>query len=60
LFADAQRLLAAHEPVLYFAAPKVYVATSARLGGVTPSVLIPSVLWNAEALYLQSSTAVRR
>jgi peptide/nickel transport system substrate-binding protein len=50
LFADAQRVLAEHLPILYFAAPRVTVATSARLRGSTPSVLPPPVLWNAEAL----------
>jgi len=51
-FADAQRQLAEHEPVLYFAAPHVVVATSARVGGVIASVLNPTVLWNAEGLFL--------
>jgi peptide/nickel transport system substrate-binding protein len=61
LFADAERVLAAHDPVLYFAAPKVTVAASARLGGIEASVLTPTVLWNAEALYIKSGTAdVRR
>jgi peptide/nickel transport system substrate-binding protein len=55
LFAEAQRVFAEHEPVLYFAAPKIIVATSARVGGVTPSVLAPLVLWNAERLYVDSS-----
>ena len=31
LFAEAQRVLAEHMPVLYFAAPKVILATSARV-----------------------------
>jgi len=57
LFADAQRLLAEHAPVLYFAAPRIIVATSARVGGVTASVLNPSVLWNAEALFVTASSA---
>ena len=52
LFADAQRLLAEHAPALYFVAPKVIVASSARLGGVKASVLAPSVLWNADHLFL--------
>lgn len=59
LFADAQRVLAEHVPVLYFAAPNVIIATSARLGGVTPSVLAPNVLWNAEELYIRASGAKR-
>lgn len=54
LFADVQRVLAEHEPVLYFAAPKVIVATSARVRGVAASVLAPFVFWNAERLYVDS------
>jgi peptide/nickel transport system substrate-binding protein len=60
LFADAQRVLAEHVPVLYFAAPKVTVATSARVGGVTPSVLAPNVLWNAERLYVRPGASDQR
>jgi peptide/nickel transport system substrate-binding protein len=60
LFADVQRVLAEHEPVLYFAAPKVTVATSARIGGVAASVLTPNVLWNAEKLYIDSSASGAR
>ena len=50
LFAEAQRVLAEHLPILYFAAPRVTVASSARLRGSLPSVLPPPVLWNAEVL----------
>jgi peptide/nickel transport system substrate-binding protein len=52
LFADAQRLLAEHAPALYFAAPKVTVASSARLQGISASVLMPPVFWNAEVLHV--------
>lgn len=54
LFAEAQRVFAEHEPVLYFAAPKVTVASSARVHGVAASILQPNVLWNAEMLYIAS------
>jgi len=57
LFAEAQRQLAQHAPVLYFVAPHVVVATSARVGGVMASVLNPTVLWNAETLFLIPSLA---
>jgi peptide/nickel transport system substrate-binding protein len=59
LFADAQKTLAEHMPVLYFAAPHVMVAWSARVQGAMPSVTPPPVLWNAEALSL-SGTPPRR
>jgi peptide/nickel transport system substrate-binding protein len=50
LFAEVQRLMSAHLPVLHFAAPTVTIAMSARLQGATPSVFDPPVLWNAEVL----------
>lgn len=50
LFAEAQRILAEHVPVLYFAAPHVYVAMSPRVANATPAVTKPQVLWNAEVL----------
>ncbi len=50
IFAEAQRLMSAHLPVVHFAAQKVTIAMSARLRGATPAVLDPPVLWNAEVL----------
>lgn len=49
-FRVVQRILAENLPVLYFAAPRMYYAHSARLRGVVPSVLRPPVLWNADSL----------
>jgi peptide/nickel transport system substrate-binding protein len=57
LFTEAQRVLAANQPVITFAAPKVVVATSARVGGAMPSVLAPPILWNAEMLWLVPAPA---
>jgi len=50
LFAEVQRIFAEHVPALYFAAPRVYVAMSARVLNATPAVGRPQVLWNAEVL----------
>jgi peptide/nickel transport system substrate-binding protein len=50
LFNDAQRIFAENLPVLYFAAPRMYGAHSARLSGVQPSVLRPSMLWSADTI----------
>jgi peptide/nickel transport system substrate-binding protein len=50
LFNDAQRVLAENVPVLYFAAPRMYGAHSARLSGVLPSVMRPNILWSADTL----------
>jgi len=54
VFADVQRTFAAAQPAVFFAAPKVTVATSARLAGVQPGILQPSVLWNADSLAIES------
>jgi peptide/nickel transport system substrate-binding protein len=50
LLNDAQRILAENLPVLYFAAPRMYGAHSARLSGVIPSVMRPNILWSADTL----------
>ena len=48
LFNEVQRVFAENLPVLYFAAPRVYVATSARLTNVQPSLIRPQVTWSAD------------
>jgi peptide/nickel transport system substrate-binding protein len=55
LFDQVQQIMAEHLPVIYLAAPTVTVAMSARVHGATPSVLPPSVLWNAEAVWVSGS-----
>jgi peptide/nickel transport system substrate-binding protein len=44
---QAQKLLDVELPVIVFAAPRVTIATSARLAHVMPGLLAPQVLWNA-------------
>ena len=60
LFTDVQRVLGEHEPVLYFAAPKIILATSARVHGLTPSVLAPYLLWNAELIFVSGALSGAR
>ncbi|MCH7749320.1 MAG: ABC transporter substrate-binding protein [Acidobacteria bacterium] len=55
LFAEVQTLFAEHQPVLYFAAPRLSVATSTRLANVEPSLLAPYVLWNADTLAVRGA-----
>jgi peptide/nickel transport system substrate-binding protein len=50
IFIEVQRVFAEHLPALYFAAPRMYAAHSRRLTGVTPSVMRPPILWNADLL----------
>jgi peptide/nickel transport system substrate-binding protein len=59
IFNDVQRILAENLPALQFAAPRLYVAHSARLVGVEPSVLRPPILWSADTLSVSTTlTAV--
>ncbi|HKV99084.1 MAG TPA: ABC transporter substrate-binding protein [Vicinamibacterales bacterium] len=55
LFAEAQKTLADHLPIVYFAAPQVTIAMSSRVRGATPSVLPPLVLWNADVLWVTAA-----
>jgi peptide/nickel transport system substrate-binding protein len=50
LFAEVQRIFADHCPALVFAVPHVYVATSTRVTGITPSVHRPQILWNPDVI----------
>jgi peptide/nickel transport system substrate-binding protein len=54
LFTEVQKIFAEHEPMLYFAAPRIYVATSARVQNVEPMLRRPQALWSPDTI------AVRR
>lgn len=60
LFGEVQRIFADEMPVLYFAAPRVFVATSARVLHATPALLRPMVLWSADTLAVQKTTGSTR
>jgi peptide/nickel transport system substrate-binding protein len=53
-FAEVQRLMLTHNPAIWFAAPRIFVATRPRVGGVTPRVSRPQVLWAADELFLRN------
>ena len=55
LFDEIQTLFAENQPILYFAAPRFSLATSARLANVEPSLLVPYVLWNADTLAVHAA-----
>ncbi len=59
LFRDVQRVYAEHLPALYFAAPRVFLATSARLRNQTPGVIRPQLLWSADTLALDPGATSR-
>ena len=50
LFDDVQRVFGEQVPALYFVAPRLYMGVRSRVGHLTPSVLRPQLLWNAERI----------
>lgn len=54
LFGEVQQIFATYVPALYFAAPRVYVATSSRVAKATPAVPQPFLLWSADTLAAHS------
>ena len=50
LFNEVQRVFAEHVPVLYFVAPRVYVAASSRVTNLTPAVSKPQLLWTPDTV----------
>ena len=57
LFNDVQRIFAENLPVLYFAAPRVYIATSARMLNLRPSLTRPQLMWSADTLAVRDAGA---
>lgn len=53
LFGEVQRVFADQVPLVYFAAPRVFVVTSSRVLNATPVLMRPVVLWSAETLGVQ-------
>lgn len=45
---EIQKIFAEHMPVVYFAAPRIYVAASSRLTNLAPAVFAPQLLWAPE------------
>ncbi len=50
LFDQVQGILARELPMIQFVAPRIYIATSARVNGATPALLRPAILWNADPI----------
>jgi peptide/nickel transport system substrate-binding protein len=50
LFDEVQKIFAEHQPVLYFAAPRFFVAVSSRVANLTPAIYLSPVLWAPDTL----------
>jgi peptide/nickel transport system substrate-binding protein len=53
IFAGVLRIFREHQPVLYFAAPKVFVAVSARMQ-LTPALDVWPALWSPDSIAVRS------
>jgi peptide/nickel transport system substrate-binding protein len=54
-FNEMQRIFADNLPILYFAAPKVYVATSPRLINLQPATTRPQLMWTPDTLAVRDA-----
>jgi peptide/nickel transport system substrate-binding protein len=50
LYDEVQKIFVEHLPVVYFVAPRIYVAHSARVSNVTPSEYRPQLLWRPDTV----------
>jgi peptide/nickel transport system substrate-binding protein len=57
LFNDVQRIFSENLPMLHFAAPRVYIATSSRLINLKPSLSRPPLIWSADELAVKPGPA---
>jgi ABC-type transport system substrate-binding protein len=53
LFDQVQRIFAENLPALYFAAPRLHMGVSSRVGGLEPALLRPQLLWNVDRITVQ-------
>ena len=56
LFNEIQKIFVEHQPIVYFAAPRVFVASSMRVGNAAPSVVPPRLLWSPDTLTIAAPT----
>ena len=50
MFDRVQEIFAEHQPAIYFAAPRIFAASSTRVGNVMPAILRPQLLWAPDTL----------
>jgi peptide/nickel transport system substrate-binding protein len=61
LFDQVQRIFAEQQPMVQFAAPRIFVAITSRVANATPALLRPAVvLWNPDRLSVPDTPARSR
>lgn len=53
LFIEVQRIFSDNLPMIYFAAPRIWIATSPRVTTMMPGIIRPQVLWNPEVISIK-------
>jgi peptide/nickel transport system substrate-binding protein len=48
LYNDVQKIFSEHQPIVYFVAPRIYVAHAARIVSLTTSEYRPQLLWRPD------------
>jgi peptide/nickel transport system substrate-binding protein len=59
LFNEVQRIFAENLPVMYFAAPRVYIAASTRMINLYPALTRPEILWSADTLAVRDAATTQ-
>jgi len=54
-FDQVQMIFAENLPVIYFVAPRLYMGVSTRVGGLSPSILRPQLLWNIDQMTVKGT-----
>lgn len=54
LFNEVQQIFAEHLPILNFAAPRLFMGVSKRVGNLSPAPTRPQLLWSADTITVQS------
>ena len=50
LYHDVQKIFAEHEPIVYFVAPRIYVAHASRVTNLQPAEYRPQLLWRPDTV----------
>jgi peptide/nickel transport system substrate-binding protein len=55
LFLEVQQIFAEELPILYFAAPRLYMGASTRITNLTPAVLRPQLVWSIDTIAVRDA-----
>jgi peptide/nickel transport system substrate-binding protein len=50
LYDEVQKIFSEHQPIVYFVAPRIYVAHAARVTNLTPAEFRPQLLWRPDTV----------